>query len=584
MCVMKTSKNIFAIILFAVVCSFKAFADADSGAEKTVSVTLNQLGYKPSASKVAIVSITEAESSSKELTVFQIVDTKINKIVFEGELSKPQKWPYSGETVRQADFSELKKNGVYVLTLGDSIKSLPFEVTQAPLYEVHKAAIKAFYFNRSGTSISAKLGGQHAREAGHPDISVKVHKSAASKSRPEGTLLSLPKGWYDAGDYGKYAVNSGISTYTLLAAYQHYTNLYRDLNLNIPESGDAVPDLIDEIKWNLDWLELMQDTDGGVYHKHTALQFSDIDLAPKNDQAQRYVIGKSVTASLDFAAVMAVASRVMRGFEKQFPGASKRYREKALKAYEWASANPDALYIQPKDVGTGAYDDDDANDEFAWAEAELFLLTGDKHYFDEFVARKASPSSNLTWSDVSALGFISLASSGEKFLSNQQYSAIRDDLIAAANVHYLIYQNSAYGVPASEPDFVWGSNGGVLNNGIILIQGYRLTGDEKYLRAAMSTVDYVLGKNPTGFSYVTGHGVKTPVNIHHRPSVADKTSAPVPGFVAGGPHTGKQDGCEYSGHYPATTYADTVCSYSTNEVAINWNAPLVYMLGAANSK
>ncbi|MBL4672840.1 MAG: glycoside hydrolase family 9 protein, partial [Arenicella sp.] len=105
----------------------------------------------------------------------------------------------------------------------------------------------------------------------------------------------------------------------------------------------------------------------------------------------------------------------------------------------------------------------------------------------------------------------------------------------------------------------------------------------KYLDAAMSTLDYVLGKNPTGYSFVTGYGDKTPVNIHHRPSTADISDVPVPGFLVGGPHSGKQDKCSYVGRFPATTYADTVCSYSTNEVAINWNAPLVYMLAAAIS-
>ena len=94
-------------------------------------------------------------------------------------------------------------------------------------------------------------------------------------------------------------------------------------------------------------------------------------------------------------------------------------------------------------------------------------------------------------------------------------------------------------------------------------------------------MDYILGKNPTGYSYVTGYGHKPPMRIHHRPSVDDGIEQPVPGFMAGGPHNGKQDGCTgYPSNYNAKCYFDDVCSYSTNEIAINWNAPLVYLLAA----
>lgn len=559
-------------------------------------IKLNQLGYLPSASKVAIVpifSLSSNDIASESSGKFYVIDLKTAKTAFTGTLSNPQRWQYSDELVRKADFSALTEKGDYIVALQASdqpvtqgkkkqaVSSFPFEISDAPFEGVHKAAIKAFYYNRSGFAISTETGGSHARAAGHADTRVKVHKSAATSKRPEGTLISSPKGWYDAGDYGKYVVNSGISTYTLLAAYQHYSDFYQALNINIVESGNNVPDLIDEIKWNLDWLETMQDLDGGVYHKLTALGFSSMDDQPSEENSPRYVIGKSVTAALNFAAVMANASTVMADFEDQFPGIADRYKNKAIKAYQWAKQNPDAFYTQPEDVSTGAYNDKDASDEFAWAAAELFITTGEKHYYDEFVAQKLSPSQDLSWSSVSALPYISLLSSAKGLLSDPQYTELSNKLLAAAEQHYAVYAASAYGVSVSETDFVWGSNSAALNNGLVLIQAYRLNKDDKYLEAAMSTLDYVLGQNPTGFSFVTGYGDKTPVNIHHRPSTSDNNEAPVPGFLVGGPHSGKQDKCSYVGRFPATTYADTVCSYSTNEVAINWNAPLVYMLAAA---
>ena len=537
-------------------------------------IKLNQVGYQINSPKVAVVPETKADD-------FSVLNAKTNDVVFKGKLSAEKTWSYSGETVTRADFSALKTPGLFMIKVEGLPASYPFVIGEAPLLEAHNASAKAFYFNRSGIEISKELGGQHARAAGHPDTKVKVHKSARSKTRRKGTVLSGSKGWYDAGDYGKYVVNSGISTATLLMAYVHYSDFYQSLNLAIPESNDTIPDLINEIKWNLDWLETMQDDDGGVYHKLTAKRFSSMSATPEQETQDRYMIGKSVTAALDFAAVMAIASRVMIEFEDEFPGVSKRYKKRAVQAYKWAQANPKALYKQPRDIKTGAYDDKSAEDEFAWAAAELFITVKDENYLTEFYARESSASANLSWPSVGALAYLSLTTSAEKLMRKSQFDSLVNDVITAADQHYQIFADSAYGVAISKPDFVWGSNGDVLNNGIVLMQAYRLSGDEKYLTAAMSTVDYVLGKNATGYSFVTGHGDKTPMNIHHRPSSSDNTDVPVPGFLAGGPHSGQQDGCDYPSSKPALSYSETECSYASNEIAINWNAPLVYMLAAA---
>lgn len=545
-----------------------------------VPIKLNQIGYKPEARKVAIVPAPVTDQARSEFKVVRVAD---DVVVIEGPLSDAKIWPHSEETVQQADFSSLKESGEFVVRVAGVGDSYPFVIADEVLIDVHAAALKSFYLNRSGMAIDSQYGGIHTRALGHPDTEVLVHASAATKARPEGTVISAPKGWYDAGDYGKYIVNSGISTYTLLASFQHFKAFYQDLDLVIPESSNEVPDIVDEIKWNLDWMESMQDDDGGVYHKLSLLNFSAMDVSPAGETGPRFVIGKSVTAALNFAAVMAAASRVMQEFEASFPGVSERYQANALRAYRWAKQNPGALYKQPEDVSTGSYGDKDVDDEFAWAAAELFLLTDEPKYFTEFLSRNANPTANLAWPNVGALAYVSLANDGKSLLSEQQHSDVISRLIKAADEQYASYEKSAYDVAIDKSDFEWGSNSNALNNGLILFQASRLTGNKKYQDAAMSTVDYVLGKNATGFSFVTGHGDNTPMNIHHRPSVADNTTMPVPGFIAGGPHTGRQDGCDYPGDQPATNYVDTVCSYSTNEIAINWNAPLVYMLAAANN-
>jgi endoglucanase len=132
----------------------------------------------------------------------------------------------------------------------------------------------------------------------------------------------------------------------------------------------------------------------------------------------------------------------------------------------------------------------------------------------------------------------------------------------------------------SENDFVWGSNAVAANQGILMLQAYRITKDKKYFNAALSNQDYILGRNATGYSFVTGFGMKTPMHIHHRPSEADGIVDPVPGLLAGGPNPGMQDKCVYVSSIADEAYTDDVCSYASNEVAINWNAPLVYLSGA----
>jgi endoglucanase len=148
-------------------------------------------------------------------------------------------------------------------------------------------------------------------------------------------------------------------------------------------------------------------------------------------------------------------------------------------------------------------------------------------------------------------------------------------------------ENSAYGVPVASWNFVWGSNSAIANNGIVLLHAYYLTKNKDYLNAAQRALDYLLGANPLDISFVTGHGNRTPMFPHHRPSEGDGIAEPVPGMLAGGSHEGGQDvkpngQCEnyVQKGKPALSYTDNGCSYATNEVAINWNAPLAYLAGA----
>jgi endoglucanase len=285
----------FFVICFLLLSGSLAFAQGE--------IKLNQIGYYPDDSKIAII-------PGNPSGAFQVVDVNTDDIVFEGDLSTPMNWQFSGEYVAKADFSGLTESGRYRVVHEEAGQSYDFEIRDQIFRELLKASIKAYYFNRASTALKEEYAGMWARPMGHPDDVVYIHASAATVDRPEGTVISSPKGWYDAGDYNKYAVNSGISTYTLLAAYEHFPETYQQLMLNIPETGNGIPDLLDEIRWNLDWLLTIQDpNDGGVYHKLTSLNFSGV-VMPHEDDAERYAVMKSTAGTLNFAAVMAVAFRV----------------------------------------------------------------------------------------------------------------------------------------------------------------------------------------------------------------------------------------------------------------------------------
>lgn len=132
----------------------------------------------------------------------------------------------------------------------------------------------------------------------------------------------------------------------------------------------------------------------------------------------------------------------------------------------------------------------------------------------------------------------------------------------------------------SSRDFGWGSNSAAANQGMVLVKTYLLTRDSKYLNYALSNLDYLLGRNATGYSYVTGMGYKTPMHPHHRQSVVDGIADPVPGLMVGGPNPGMQDGIKVPSTVPDEAYIDDARAYAANEIAINWNAPLVYLVNA----
>jgi endoglucanase len=257
----------------------------------------------------------------------------------------------------------------------------------------------------------------------------------------------------------------------------------------------------------------------------------------------------------------------------------------AERAYQWAKEHPAVYYHQSelKDpvVTTGAYDDENTGDEFFWAASALYRLTGRQCYLDD--ARKHQPTQFTTpsWGGVASLGAMEWLTDSQSAL----YAPMKQQLLAYCEAAVKGVDTSSFQSPFGNKatDFGWGCLSEKLCcQAMLLLYADRLTGTPQYRRYALQNADYLLGRNATGYCYVTGFGDKSPMHPHHRPSEADAVEAPFPGMLVGGPNPGQQDKATINQPYPSDyadeSYLDDMSSYASNEIAINWNASLVAYL------
>ena len=568
----------FACILFA-------------GCKQTASnpeIRINQVGFRPLQEKTSTI----IEGISGEYRGNVVIVSAEGDTVWQGVTSETMLNPVSGKPCCVVDFSDLTTEGEYTLCVNDgsSTAKCQFVITNHPYSELTRKALRAFYYQRASMDIVEPYAEGYERKAGHPDDHVLVHASAATAERPEGTVISSPGGWYDAGDYNKYIVNSGFTMGVWLMAYELNPDYFKALNLNIPESGQPVPDMLAEAMYNIRWMLTMQDTDGGVYHKLTEPNFEGF-IRPDECQKTRYVVLKTTAAALDFAATMALAARVYAPFEATYPGFVAQATDAAKRAYAWAEANPEVYYDQPKmneqfkpEITTGAYDDFDVHDEFYWAAIELAILTGENAYkvaateHAKAIAEANGQYTPSVWGNVAELGYLDWLMHSEDMAEYNLETFLLEylqpflDEATTVSVFHSPYGNR-------EDDFFWGCNSeGCCWRGIECLYAYRLTGDEKYRVNAERCLNYILGQNATGYCYVTGFGSKPVCHPHHRLSYSHPKGTH-PGFLAGGPNPMRQDaetdGVKYPKDVPADeSYLDYQPSYASNEVTINWNVTL----------
>ena len=348
----------------------KESADAS---RKPASIKLDQVGYPVDAQKIAMV--------SAPAQTFQVKRAADNVVMLQGKLSASATDANSGDTVEAADFSSFRQPGTYYLDVPGVGRSWTFSIGPDVFSRTYYLAMRAFYGQRCGTAVD--LGPEFP---GYTHAACHLKGSFQASSGKEGRRDNVG-GWHDAGDYGRYVVNSGISTGTLLWAWEIFGPKLARIKLNIPETGNGTPDLLNEVRWNLEWMLKMQDDDGGVWHKQTSARFAHF-VMPEDDKSVSLVIGtgsapyKSTCATADLAAVAAIAARVYEPFDKKFAASNLGA---AREAWAWTERYPNVTFKNPPGIFTGEYGDADCGDERLWAAAELWRTSGDSVYNRYFV-------------------------------------------------------------------------------------------------------------------------------------------------------------------------------------------------------
>lgn len=534
------------------------------------SIRINQLGYYPDAPKIAIIPDVSDES------VFEIVDD-MGISHLKGALSEEIFWDKSGETVCRADFSTFKAIGKYRLKVGKRL-SWPFEISDDVWRDVSVAIMKSYYLQRASYELLDKYAGIYKRPMGHPDTSCTLHPSSGRSGK-----LYAPGGWYDAGDFGKYIVSAGVTMGNMMSLIELIPSVFPDKSVNIPESGNGLSDMLDEVRYELEWFKYMQDEDGGVFVKITSEKYPDM-MFPQFDPLERNVYGKSTAASLHFSAVMAMGARL---FKTSDPDWAVDCLARSERAWKWAEANNQVIFTNPPGVLSGAYSNRNMEDEFLWAAAELFTTTGKTDYSQYLIDHKDEfwNMAETGWANVNGLAITSL--SLHQDILPEEIRSIINKSLTDWSVQMIDKMNvSAYRIP--EFRLVWGSNGFIASTGLCFVYAYKVSGDRKFLNAAAEVADYILGKNATGYCFVTGFGSRQVVNLHHSVSIADGIEGSLPGFVPGGPNPSMQDavssehgqGAHYESKMPAKAYVDSELSYASNENDICYSAPVLTLIAA----
>lgn len=519
--------------------------------QPTGAIRLNSLGYLPQQEKEATI--------TADVNTFVVKDAETNETLFSGKTSGPFYQEDTGQEVVMADFSALHRPGSYYLELSNGSRSVIFPVGETIYRDPFRTTMRGFYLWRCGMAVAGDHGGDHfCTEACHMEDGYLDYLGEKGGQR-DGS-----GGWHDAGDHGKYIVNAGITMGILSMAWEQFQPQIEKINLQLPETAPGLPSYLQELKWEMDWVLKMQYADGSgrVSHKLTRTNFSGF-IMPQDDKEKRYFTEWSSAATASFTAMTAQAARLFAPYD---PAYADRLLTAARLSYDYLQQHPEEKPFIQGDFQTGGYQTTDPDDRL-WAAAELWQTTGEEAYLLDFEQRAAAISFRVDedwdWGNVTNLGMFTYLLSEREGKNRVVEERIRENALRAADNMVTRARNDAYGRALVR--YYWGCNGTVARQTLNLYVAEKLQPRDDYRETALTQIAHLFGRNTYNRSYVTGLGINPPMHPHDRRSGADKVEAPWPGYLVGGGHS-------------ATDWVDLEESYSHNEIAINWQASLVFAL------
>ena len=570
-------------------------------------VRVNQVGYLSHGPKSATLVTDETDALPWRLENAQ------GRTVARGETEPAGVDRTSGLNVHTIDFGHVKRRGRDFTLIADGETSHPFDIATDAYERLRVDALSVYYPQRSGTPIDGSIVGDEAysRAAGHVGVPPNQGDFDVPCQPPEVSLpiygepwtcdytLDVVGGWYDAGDHGKYVVNGGISVAQLMGTWERNQRAHSadrgalgDSTLRVPEQGNGVPDVLDEARWELEWMLTMQVPEGEplagmVHHKIHDNAWTGLPLDPAADPMLRELHRPSTAATLNFAAVAAQGARIFKAYERDFAG---ELLDAARVAWEAAHANPILLApLADGNSGGGPYDDTNVTDEFYWAAAELYITTRERQFKDAVLSSPLHEAevfdlNGFDWGHMAPLARLDLATLPNRLPDRKE---VRRSVVEAADALLDLQGEQPWGQPYAPADnfWAWGSTSQILNNLVVIASAFDITGDDRYQEAAVQGMDFLLGRNALNISYITGYGDVFSQNQHSR-MYAHQLNAELPhppdGFIAGGPNSGIQDPVAQAllSDCPATPqfcYIDHIESWSTNEITINWNSALSWV-------
>jgi len=523
------------------------------------SIQVNQVGWLPAATKTAYVGnwLGTAGPLPVDARRFRVIKAGDGETVLTGDLTaRAPADPWSGNDVYTADLSALNDAGRYRVAVPGIGVSDPFEIGADVYRPAARTVLRLFYHSRNGTPVVAPYadpgherpeGGVPARLDGryHPSVGRSMlgcAGDACDGGRP------VRRGWFDAGDYGQYVPNAAPVWHAAGAAMDLGPERFGDGDLGIPESGNGVPDLLDELDWGMDWMLSMQDADGGVFFRIASRTWDD--TLPHRITEPRLLAEKTTHATAAFAAAAAIHARLLAPYRPRRAAAVLAAAERAWAFIETHPQWPPEgeRYRNPRGISAGEYQDKSALDNRLWAAGELYRSTGKQRYLDAYEALApevfVDPTAPVSYDKqvMAALWAYLMAAPGDAGAGDPRDPArlaeARKAVLAAADWRIRMARGHPYQAPVHHfIGFVgWGSFAHSTRATLPLLKAHRLTGERRYLDWALRSADTQLGANPQSLCYITGLGARPPRRPLSKLSQYDDNPAPLNGIPVTGPH------------------------------------------------